>query len=162
MKKWILSALLLSPLWANAQSELNAQQAREGGESTVSAFEAEGLAGALRLSSDCMTQLPKGQRSLHYCLGIEAASMLLKKNQPATEDRTAQAWFEGEEVTHRVLSYCYTFKGLRGDMQCLAQVSAAKSAVEPLTNAYAASQAKRQQDLEAGSPHETAALLGRR
>ncbi len=145
MKKWVLLASCLSPLWALAQSELHAQQAREGGESTVMAVEAEGLAGALRLSSDCMTQLPKGQRTLHYCLGIEAASMLLKRDLPAAEDRTALTWFEGEEMTHRVLSYCYTFKGLRGDMQCLAQVNTAKSAVEPLTKAYAAEQARRRE-----------------
>ena len=146
MKKWILFALFLTPLWGHAQTDIQAKQARQGGESVVSAFEAEGLAGALKLSSDCMMQLRLGLRSLHYCLGVEAASMLLKNSLPGHADKTALAWFDGEEMTHRVLSYCYTFKGLRGDMQCLAQVSAAKFAVEPLTDAYGAElQARRRE-----------------
>ena len=107
--------------------------ARSGGESVVSVLQTEGLAGAVKLSRECAGQVASGGQSAYYCLGVEAASMLsLRRGAGQGAEPSALSWFEGEAMTERVLSYCYTHLGLKGDMQCLQQMGRTKAAVEPV------------------------------
>lgn len=133
MKFKILTAVLIACTWTAAQAEEPALLSRAGGASALAAVQTDGLAGAMRLSAQCMDEVRAGQQSAHYCLGLESASMmLLRKTFPATLDATTLDWFDGEAMTNRVLTYCYTHLALKGDMQCLAQMGIAKAAVAPL------------------------------
>lgn len=119
--------------WTSVQADELAQMSRAGGASALAIVETEGLAGAMRLSAQCMDEVRAGQQSAHYCLGLESASMMLfRKTTPATLDPATLDWFNGEAMTNRVLGYCYTHLELKGNMQCLAQMSQAKAAVTPL------------------------------
>ena len=112
------------------------QLMHEGGAWALRVARSEGLAGAVRGSAQCMADVRAGQQSAHYCLGVETALMLMfKRTPPATLDPATLAWFEGEAMTDRLLTYCYTHLELKGDMQCLAQMGTAKAAVEPLVTA---------------------------
>lgn len=131
MRTWLFLASILGASWAHAQSD-SEQLAREAGASVIAVVSEEGLAGAVRLSGECRELLSRGERSPHYCLGIEAASMLLLKRGAFSAEKTAGlGWFSGEEMTRRVMSYCYTNMGLHGDMACVARVAIAKDAIEP-------------------------------
>ncbi len=149
MKKIIFLCLLWSVSWAEAQSD-TAQLARAGGVSVVEAVRAEGLAGAVRLSGECSGLLRIGERSADYCLGVETASMqLLKRGVSSAADPVARAWFSAEEMTQRVLSYCYTYMELRGDMACFMRVAAAKEATGQTVAVYAAQAAFRRESAKA-------------
>ncbi len=115
------------------QAEEWTQLIRAGGASALATIQTEGLAGAMRLSAQCMDEVRAGQQSAHYCLGLESASMMLfRKTTPATLDPATLDWFNGEAMTTRVLNYCYTHLELKGNMQCLAQMGMVKTAVTPL------------------------------
>lgn len=132
---------LLSLGEAFAQSPEDSALTRLGGASAVAAIQSEGLAGAVRLSRDCIRQVASDAQSAHYCLGVEAASMLSLRRgaapNPAPDDLR---WFDGNAMTERVLSYCYSALGLKGDMQCLEQMGKTKAMVEPLVLTFVASE----------------------
>lgn len=133
MKSTILTTLLLVCSWTAARADEPALLSRAGGASAMAVTRAEGLAGAMRLSAQCMNEVQSGQQSAHYCLGLESVSMVLfRKTAPATLDATTLDWFDGEAMTSRVLTYCYTHLALKGDMQCLAQMGVVKAAIAPL------------------------------
>lgn len=134
-----VAAVLCTNAWAQESRQL----IRDGGASAVSYMQVEGLAGAVRLSSQCLSQVRAGQQFPHFCLGVETASMLmLAKGQVQSEDKTLLSWFDGDAVTGRVLSYCYTYLGLSGDMQCLEQMSQAKAVLQALTEGESAPRLK--------------------
>jgi len=126
-----------------AQSQETTSLTRLGGASAVAAIQSEGLAGAVRLSRDCVGQVAADAQTAHYCLGVEAASMLsLRRGAARVAAAEDLRWFDGDAMTERVLSYCYSALGLKGDMQCLEQMGKTKAMVEPLVLTFVASEGK--------------------
>jgi len=151
MRIWLFFASLLAVSWAQAQSD-SGQLAREAGASVIAVVREEGLAGAVRLSGECSELLSRGERSPHYCLGIEAASMLLlKRGAFIAENSAGLGWFSGEEMTRRVMSYCYKYMGLQGDMACVARVAIAKDAIEPVVADFVSQRSVRPHSVQAES-----------
>lgn len=144
MKKAILIIFLLICGNGFAQDQDASSLSRLGGASVVAAIQSEGLAGAVQLSRDCVGLVASGGQSAHYCLGVEAASMLMLR-RGASLGATAEdlRWFDGDAMTERVLSYCYTALGLKGNMQCLGLMGQAKTMVMPLVQTVMADEVKR-------------------
>lgn len=124
----MIAIAMCLPVWALDKEHL----VREGGMYTVSLVQKDGLVSAVKLSMQCLGQVRLGQQLPHFCLGVETASMLmLSKGGARATDKGLLTWFDGEAMTGRVLTYCYSYMGLTGDMQCLEQMAQAKALLMP-------------------------------
>lgn len=128
-----LKAFIIFCAWGTVHAQEPTALSQAGGTLALNTIKSEGLSGAVRVSAQCMEDVRGGRQSPYYCLGLESVSMMLfRRTSPSTLNATTLGWFDDEAMTHRVFTYCYTHLGLKGDMQCLAQMSMAKAAVTPL------------------------------